>query len=185
MAHFTARLAVAAATLWLACSAGVAAQARERVAFVSVVDRKTGAPLEELTPRDIVIREDRVAREVLRMSPATGPMPLAIVVDNSAAAEPAIADIRNALTAFVSTLARNLKHVWRVVEGCHYATGIGQQFRQHTAAAAQLNDMRNRAHLELWLQLGQHYFCCAARAPAKAGVMDARQIRVVETHAER
>ena len=104
MAHFTARLAVAAATLWLACPAGVAAQARERVAFVSVLDRKTGAPLEELTARDIVIREDRVAREVLRMSPATGPMPLAIVVDNSAAAEPAIADIRNALTAFVSTL---------------------------------------------------------------------------------
>ncbi len=104
MAHFTARLAVAAATLWLACPAGVAAQARERVAFVSVVDRETGAPLEALTPRDIVIREDRVTREVLRVSPASGPMPLAIVVDNSAAAEPAIADIRNALTAFVSAL---------------------------------------------------------------------------------
>lgn len=104
MAHFSARIAVAAATLWLAWPAGLAAQARERVAFVSVVDRKTGAPLEALTPRDIVIREDRVTREVLRVSPATGPLPLAIVVDNSAAAEPAIADIRNALTAFVSTL---------------------------------------------------------------------------------
>ena len=104
MAPFTARLAAVVAMLGLAAPAGLGAQARERVAFVSVVDRQTGAPLDEITPRDIVIREDRVTREVLRVTRATGPMPLAILVDNSAAAEPAIADIRTALTTFVTAL---------------------------------------------------------------------------------
>jgi hypothetical protein len=104
MAHFTGRLAAVVAMLSLAAPASLGAQARERVAFVSVVDRQTGAPLDAITPSDIVIREDRVTREVLRISRATGPMPIAILVDNSAAAEPAIADIRRALTTFVATL---------------------------------------------------------------------------------
>ncbi len=104
MAHPLARRAAVLATLWLGCAAALGAQARERVAFVSVVDRQTGAPVTELTPRDIVIREDRVAREVLRVSRASGPLPVAILVDNSTAAEPAIADIRNALTSFVTAL---------------------------------------------------------------------------------
>ena len=104
MAHSTARLAALLATVWMTCPASLGAQARERVAFVSVVDAKTGVPLNEIAPRDIVIREDRVAREVLRVTRASGPMPVAVLVDNSAAAEPAIADIRNALTSFVTAL---------------------------------------------------------------------------------
>ncbi len=104
MAPSTARLAAVVAMLGLAVPAGPAAQARERVAFVSVVNRATGAPLTELTPRDIFIREDRVPREILRITRAAGPMPVAVLVDNSAGAEPAIADIRNALTNFVTAL---------------------------------------------------------------------------------
>lgn len=104
MAHPLARRAAVLATLWLVCAAALGAQARERVAFVSVVDRQTGAPIDEVTPRDLVIREDRVSREVLRVARATGPMPVAVLVDNSTAAEPAIADIRNALTSFVTAL---------------------------------------------------------------------------------
>ena len=104
MAPFTARLAAVVAMLGLVSPGGLAAQSRERVAFVAVVDRATGAPLTELTQRDIVIREDRVPREVLRVTRATGPMPVAVLVDNSAGAEPAIPDIRTALTGFVSAL---------------------------------------------------------------------------------
>ncbi len=104
MVHPTARLAALLFLLCLLGTAGLGAQAQERVAFVSVVDRKTGEPLPELTPRDVVIREDRVAREVLRVTRATGPMPLAVLVDNSTAAEPFIADIRNALNSFVLAL---------------------------------------------------------------------------------
>ena len=104
MAHLPARLATIVAMLGLAAPAGVSAQARERVAFVSVVDRATGAPLTDLTPRDLVIREDRAPREILRVTRASGSMPVAVLVDNSAAAEPAVADIRNALTGFVTAL---------------------------------------------------------------------------------
>ena len=88
----------------LAGGVSLGAQARERVAFVSVVDRATGAPKADLTAGDIVIREDDVTREVLRVTPATGPMPIAVLVDTSAAAEGAIPDIRAALTAFVNAL---------------------------------------------------------------------------------
>lgn len=104
MPHFTARLAAVVAMLGLAAPASLGAQARERVAFVSVVNRATGAPLTELAPDDIFVREDRVPREVLRVTRATGPMPVAVLVDNSAAAEPAIADLRTALTGFVTAL---------------------------------------------------------------------------------
>ena len=55
MAPFTARLAAVVAMLGLVSPGGLAAQSRERVAFVAVVDRATGAPLTELTQRDIVI----------------------------------------------------------------------------------------------------------------------------------
>ncbi len=103
MAHPTARIAAVVTTLWLVCAAGLDAQARERVAFVSVVDRQTGAPIETVTARDLVVREDRVSREILRVTPASGPMPLALLVDNSTVAEPSIPNIRSALTSFVQT----------------------------------------------------------------------------------
>ena len=43
------------------------------------------------------VREDGARREVLRVTPATSPMPVAILVDNSQAARDHIADIRKAL----------------------------------------------------------------------------------------
>lgn len=86
------------------CPAAAAAQARERVAFVAVLDRATGQPRSELSPADIEVREDGVRREVLRVSRASGPMPIALLIDNSAAAEPAIPDIRAAVTTFLAGL---------------------------------------------------------------------------------
>jgi len=41
---------------------------------------------------------------VLRVTPAKSPMPIAIVVDNSQAVAPAIADLRRALTTFVKAI---------------------------------------------------------------------------------
>jgi VWFA-related protein len=78
----------------------VHAQAQERVLYVSVVDGK-GMPVTELGPTDIVVREDGVAREVLRVTPATAPMPIAVLIDNSQVAERAIPDIRPAVATFV------------------------------------------------------------------------------------
>jgi hypothetical protein len=86
----------------LALSSSLLAQATERVLYVSALDSKTRAPLETLAPGDLRVTEDGVVREVLRVTPATTPMPVAIIVDNQAATQPAIADIRAALTTFLA-----------------------------------------------------------------------------------
>ena len=80
-------------------------QAIERSMYVSVVDQ-TGAPVPDLGPSDFIVREDDRSREVLQVLPATDPMQIAILVDNSATAVPLVIDIRRALQAFVETLTR-------------------------------------------------------------------------------
>ena len=96
-------LAVGAATslLWPVL---LDAQARERVAFVSVVERATNQPVNELAPADVIVREDGVRREVLRVTRASGPMHIAVLVDDSAAANQAIPDIRAGLTRLFTAL---------------------------------------------------------------------------------
>ncbi len=71
--------------------------------LVSVLD-SSGIPVEGLAPSDFVIEEDGTEREVLRVEPATTPMQLAVLVDTSAAAAFATANIREGLEAFVSRL---------------------------------------------------------------------------------
>ena len=80
-------------------------QAIERSMYVSVVDQ-TGAPVPDLGPSDFIVREDNASREVLRVGPATDPMQVAILVDNSTAAGPEVSNIRRALPAFVDVLTR-------------------------------------------------------------------------------
>ena len=46
-----------------------------------------------------------MAREVLRVVPASDPMQIAIMVDNSTAAGPYVPDIRRALPSFIEKLA--------------------------------------------------------------------------------
>lgn len=85
----------------LALPAWLLAQAAERVLYVTALDAKSKAPVEALTPADLRVTEDDRAREILRVSPATSPMPIAIVVDNQAAAQATIADLRTALLRFL------------------------------------------------------------------------------------
>jgi hypothetical protein len=101
--HSLVRLA-AGGVVALSLSIVLAAQAAERVLYVSVFDEKTRAPVTGLGPDAIIVREDGVAREVLRVTAATSPMPVAILVDNTQAASPTIADTRKALSAFVRAL---------------------------------------------------------------------------------
>lgn len=77
--------------------------ARQRALYVSVVD-KDAKPVPGITPEDLIVREDGVAREVLRVEPATDPMQVALLVDNSEAASRAIQFLRDALGPFVDTL---------------------------------------------------------------------------------
>lgn len=79
------------------------AQAQQRVVYASALDEK-GAPVASLSPADVVVREDKTAREILSVVPASDPMQIALLVDNSQAADPFIRDIREALTAFITTI---------------------------------------------------------------------------------
>lgn len=101
--HTIIRFVAGAATA-LFISAVLVAQSAERVLYVSAWDEKTRAPITGLGTDAFVVREDGAAREVLRVTPANSPMAVAIVVDNSQAATPTIADLRKALAAFVRSL---------------------------------------------------------------------------------
>ena len=87
--------------LVLLLSVAVFAQANERVLYVSAWDQKTRAPITGLGVDALSVQEDGTRREVLRVTPASSPMPIAILVDNSQAARNHIAEIRRALTSFV------------------------------------------------------------------------------------
>jgi Ca-activated chloride channel family protein len=77
--------------------------ARTRDIYVSVVDSK-GVPVPGLSAADFVVREDGSAREVLKAGPATAPMQIIVLIDDSEAATNAIQRIREGLTAFVDKL---------------------------------------------------------------------------------
>jgi VWFA-related protein len=99
-APIAARITV---TLLAATPVLVVAQATQRAMYVAVVD-KSGAPVADLGPSDFVIREDKVAREVLTVEPARDPMQIALMVDNSQASEPYIRDYREAVPAFITEM---------------------------------------------------------------------------------
>jgi VWFA-related protein len=92
-------IVVVAAVLLVSSPAG--AQSVERSVFVSVLN-KDAKPVTGLGPEAFNVREDGQAREVLRVSKASTPIDLAILVDNSKAATDYIQDLRRALASFVS-----------------------------------------------------------------------------------
>ena len=102
LAGFIAGLAIVAGPT--EPSRTVEAQAIEREMFVSVLDEQ-GIPVPDLGVSEFIVREDGVQREVLRVSRATAPMQLAILVDTSQTAIPPIRDIRNGLRTFVEAMA--------------------------------------------------------------------------------
>jgi VWFA-related protein len=82
-------------------AAPVLAQATEQTLYVSALD-PSGAPVEGLGPDAFTVKEDDRPREILRVSRATDPVDLVVLIDNSQAATPYINDLRRALGAFVT-----------------------------------------------------------------------------------
>jgi len=77
---------------------------RDRTLFVSALD-KNGKPVEGLGPEAFEVREDGTRREILRVSRATEPIDIALLVDNSTAAAEEIVFLRSSLGAFVKKMA--------------------------------------------------------------------------------
>ena len=80
-----------------------AAESRTRGVYVSVLDSK-GASIPGLSAADFAVQEDGVAREVLKAEPATDPMELTLLIDDSQTAEEVIQPLREGLNAFVDKL---------------------------------------------------------------------------------
>ena len=98
---FVAALSIAGCGL--AWSGRVDAQAIQRAMYASALT-DDGAPIPGLGPSDFIVREDKMAREVLKVEPAVDPMQIAILVDTSQGARDDISQMRTALPAFIKTL---------------------------------------------------------------------------------
>ena len=77
---------------------------RTRDVYVSVVDGR-GNPVSGLSAADFVVKEDGTAREVLSAGPATEPLTISLLIDDSEAATDAVQFMREGLTSFVKRLA--------------------------------------------------------------------------------
>lgn len=95
--------ALSAAAFTLAWSGTLDAQAIQRAMYVSALN-DAGAPIPDLGPSDFIVREDNLAREVLKVEPALEPMQVAVLVDTSQGARNDISRMRTALPAFIKTL---------------------------------------------------------------------------------
>ena len=100
------KYAVPALTIAVACCflPSLHAQARQHTVYVSVVDSK-GEPATGLTVNDFRVREDGATREVLTVVPATEPLTVALLVDDSQATQQATQMIREAVDDFITALA--------------------------------------------------------------------------------
>jgi len=83
--------------------ASLLAQVDERVMYASVVDNK-GAPVTNVTAKDLIVREDGQAREILNIAKDEDPLQIALLVDNSVSMRDKLSDLRKSVAAFISSL---------------------------------------------------------------------------------
>jgi hypothetical protein len=85
-------------------AAGVQRESRERAIVVSV---STGndAPVTDLTAPEFIVRENGVAREVIRVAPAPPPTHVMLLIDDSQATQASYPFLRDALPKLIGRLA--------------------------------------------------------------------------------
>jgi von Willebrand factor type A domain len=96
-------LAAASLLLTFPLQKSGAARAHTRRVFVSVVDR-AGTPVADLGPADFEVTEGGVKRQAAHAGLETSPMRIALVVDTSDGAAPALTHLRAGLLAFIDAL---------------------------------------------------------------------------------
>jgi hypothetical protein len=134
------RYAVAAAIV-LSLSALVSAQRASRTVFIKAVDA-SGAPVAGLTAADFEVREGDAKRTITYAGPASGPMRLILLIDNSEKAAPFQGQMRDALMAFVDAIPE--PHEIGIIT-------IGRQVRVRQAPIAdraRLRDTVNKMSLD-------------------------------------
>jgi len=85
------------------CETGLAQPGQTFQFFISAVDA-TGAPVMDLQPEDVVMTEDGVRQQVVRVEPHPVPMKLTIAVDNSPDSAEAVVHYRSGLQGLIEAL---------------------------------------------------------------------------------
>jgi VWFA-related protein len=80
-----------------------ASDTRTRTVYLSAVDGR-GEPVSGLTVKDVAVREDGIAREVLDVRPATEPLNISLLIDDTQAATDATPYIRDGLKRFIDAI---------------------------------------------------------------------------------
>jgi hypothetical protein len=96
-------VAVVALSLGAAVALSAQREAREKHIFVTVAG-KDDAPVKDITAAEFKVREDGLAREVLRIGPAADPMSVVLLVDDSEISDKAINEIRQGVSAFIKQI---------------------------------------------------------------------------------
>jgi VWFA-related protein len=80
-----------------------ASDARTQQVYLSALNDR-GEPVTDLTVKDVTVREDGVAREVLDVRPATEPLTISLLMDDTQSAQDAIQYIRDGLERFIAEI---------------------------------------------------------------------------------
>lgn len=88
-------------------SAGVVAQTQFQF-VVSATDAK-GVPVTDITPAEVLMSENGVANDIVKVEPFRMPVKLTIAVDNGMASTDALAHYRTGLTAMVKALPEDIE----------------------------------------------------------------------------